>query len=392
VRSFAAVWNSLSNNRIHMKKRVLLTTVIAVAVCVAIFGYKFIDIRKKMAAMKAMRPAPAVVTAAPAHPEVWSSTLSAVGSVESFQGITLRSEIEGRIVRVAFESGARVKAGDVLVELEASTEQAQLQSREATARLSALSLERARDLRRTGSNTQADLDAAEAAEAQAQAAIAEVKSTLAKKRIVAPFDGKLGIRQVNLGQFLNKGDAIVTLESVNPAYVDFALPQQDLPSLKVGLPVVVTMDAYPDREFTGKIEAISPRVTDATRNVRVRAVLPNDDELLAPGAFARVAVQLPDEQHVLVLPATAVVYSPYGDSVYVVIERDGENGAKQLAVEQRFIRTGATRGDQVAIVKGLNPNEQVVTSGQMKLRNGAAISINNSVVPENNPAPTPSES
>ncbi len=375
-----------------MKKRVLLTTVIAIAVCVAIFGYKFVDVRKKMAAMKAMRPAPSVVTTATAQPEVWRSTLSAVGSVESFQGITIRSEIEGRILRVAFESGARVKAGEVLVELEASTEEAQLRSREATARLAALSLERAHDLRRTGSNTQADLDAAEAAEAQAQAAIAEVKSTLAKKRIVAPFDGKLGIRQVNLGQFLNKGDLIVTLEAVNPAYVDFALPQQELPALKVGLPVVVAVDAYPDREFTGTIEAISPRVSEATRNIRVRAVLSNEDELLAPGTFARVSVQLPDDTPVLVLPATAIVYSPYGDSVYVVVERASADGAKQLAVEQRFIRTGAKRGDQVAIVKGLEANEQVVTSGQMKLRNGAAITINNTVVPASSPAPKPSES
>lgn len=374
-----------------MIKRVILTTLVAVAILAAIFGYKAYTVRKAKAAMAGMRPAPATVTSASATPETWRETLSAVGTVESYQGVTLRSEIEGRIVRIAFQSGAAVKAGDVLVELEADAELAQLKSLEAATKLAAASLERARDLRRTNTNTEVDLETAEAGHAQAVAAIEGIKATLAKKRIVAPFSGRLGIRQVNIGQFLSKGDAIVSLEAIHPAYVDFALPQQDLPQLAVGLEVQVTVDAFPDRAFVGRIEAINPRVTEATRNVRLRAVVPNPDEILRPGLFARVAVQLPGETAVLQLPSTAIVYSPYGNSVYVIVEKAAPDGSKQLVVEQRFITTGAKRGDQVAILKGLQPGDQVVTAGQMKLRNGAPVRVDNSVVPANSPTPKPAQ-
>lgn len=374
-----------------MFKRVVLTTVVALAVLAAIFGYKAYTVRKTMATMAGMRPAPAAVTSAAATPETWRETLSAVGTVESYQGVTLRSEIEGRIVRIAFQSGATVKAGEVLVELEADTELAQLKSLEAAAKLARASLERARDLRRTNTNTEVDLETAEAGHAQAIAAIEGIKAILARKRIVAPFDGRLGIRQVNIGQFLSKGDAIVSLEAVNPAYVDFALPQQDLLQLKVGLDVEVTVDAFPGRTFAGKIEAINPRVTEATRNVRLRAIVQNPDEVLRPGLFARVSVQLPAETAVLQLPATAIVYSPYGNSVYVIVEKAAPDGAKQLVVEQRFVTTGAKRGDQVSILKGLKPGEQVVTAGQMKLRNGAPVRVDNTVVPANSPTPKPAQ-
>lgn len=375
-----------------MKKRIALTTLIAVVVVAAIFGYKFHTIRQAAAAMAAMKRPPATVTTAPATAQTWRNTLSAVGTVESFQGITLRSEIDGRIVRIAFDSGRVVQAGDVLVELEADAEHAQLKSLEAAARLASASLTRARDLRESNTNTAVELETAEATHAQALAAVEGIKATLAKKRIVAPFSGRLGIRLVNVGQFLNKGDTIVSLEAVHPAYVDFALPQQELPHLKAGLPVIVRVDAFPDRTFEGRIEAINPRVSDATRNVRIRAIVPNADETLRPGLFAQVTVQLPAETPVLELPSTAVVYSPYGNSVYVVVEKKNPDGTAQLIAEQRFITTGPKRGDQVAIVKGLNPGEHVVTAGQMKLRNGAPVTVNNSVVPANSPTPTPAQS
>lgn len=375
-----------------MKKRVFLTTLIALLVVGAIFGYKFHTLRETAAAMAARQPAPSSVSTAPAVAQTWRSELSAIGTVESFQGVTLRSEIEGRIVRIAFESGATVKEGDVLVELDNATEAAELKSREAAARLASASLERAVGLRRTSTNTESDLDTAEATHAQAIAAVEVMKSTLAKKRIVAPFSGRVGIRQVNVGQFLNKGDVVVSLEAVNPVYVDFALPQQELPHLKAGLPVRINVDAYPDRHFTGQIEAIDPRVTEATRNVRIRAIVPNVDETLRPGLFASVSVLLPTETPVLELPATAIVYSPYGNSVYVVVEKSAQDGSKQLVAEQRFITTGAKRGDQIAIVKGLTADEQVVTAGQMKLRNGAPVIINNSLLPANSPTPTPAQS
>lgn len=373
-----------------MKKRVFLVTLIALAVAGGIFGYKYYTVRKAMAAMANTKRPPATVTTAEATPQNWAHTLSAVGTVESHQGIVLRSEIDGRIIRLNFDSGAVVKPGDVLVELEADTESAQLKSLEAAARLAAAQLERARELRASNTNTAVEFDTAEAQHAQSLSAIEGLKATLAKKRIVAPFAGTLGIRQINLGQFLNKGDTLVTLEAVNPAYVDFALPQQELPRLRPGLAVRVQIDAFPGRVFQGTIEAINPRVSEVTRNVRLRAIVPNPDETLRPGLFARVTVELPGTEPVLELPATAIVYSPYGNSVYVVKSAGQDSG--QLVVEQRFITTGARRGDQVAIVKGLKAREQVVTSGQMKLRNGVPVVVNNTVVPANSAQPTPAES
>jgi membrane fusion protein (multidrug efflux system) len=371
-----------------MNKRILLTVVVALGVLAAIFGYKFVQVRAAQAALAARKPAPATVTTAPAVQEKWRATLHAVGSLESFQGVTLRSEIEGRIVRVAFESGARVQAGDVLVEMDTTAESAQLRSNEASARLTELNLQRARELRQTSANTQVDLDSAEATAAQANAATESTKATLAKKRIVAPFAGRLGLRQINTGQFLNKGDAVVSLEATDPIYADFTLPQQDVTQLKTGLAVKVTIDAFPGREFTGVIEATDPRVSGTTRNLRARASLPNTEELLRPGMFATVDVQLPEERDVIVLPATAIVYSPYGDSVYVATKDDKGT----LVAQQRFVKVGLKRGDQIALLDGVKAGEEVVTAGQGKLRPGTPVTINNSVVPANNPAPKPAES
>jgi membrane fusion protein (multidrug efflux system) len=369
-----------------MKTRILATVVVALGVLGAIFGYKFIQIRAAKAALAARKPVPAAVTSAKAVHQRWAVTLGSVGTLQSFQGITVRSEIEGRILSVPFESGTRVKAGDVLVEMDTATEAAQLRSYEATARLAELNLQRARELRKTNANTQADLDANEAAFLQAQANIEATKATLAKKRIVAPFDGRIGIRQVNIGQFLNKGDALATLEAVDPIYADFALPQQNIAQLAVGLPVKVTVDAFPDRQFDGKIEAIDPRITDTTRNLRLRATLANKDEVLHPGMFARVDVVLPEQTDVMVLPATAVVYSPYGDSVYVVGNKDGATVA-----QQRWIKVGPKRGDLVALLEGVKEGEEVVTVGQTKLRPGSLLKVDNSVVPDSSLTPKPAE-
>ena len=371
-----------------MNKRILLTVLVALGVLGAIFGYRFYQLNQFKAAMAARKPAPATVTTAPAVQEKWRTTLHAVGTLESFRGVTLRAEIEGRIVHVAFDSGAVVQAGDLLVEMDTATEAAQLRGNEATARLAALNLERARGLRQNNTNTQADLDTAEATATQAAAAIELTKATLAKKRIVAPFTGRLGIRQINPGQFLNKADLIVTLEATDPIYADFSLPQQDVTALKAGLPVTVSTDAFAGREFSGTIEAIDPRLNGTTRSVRVRSVLANAGETLRPGMFVRVEVALPDEREVIVLPATAITYTPYGDSVYVVAPDD--KGV--LSVQQRFVQVGPKRGDQVSLLGGVKAGEEIVTAGQGKLRPGAAVKVNNTVVPTNSPAPKPAES
>ncbi len=370
-----------------MNKRLILTAVIAAGVLAVVFGYRLRQINAAKAALANRKPVPAAVTTAKAMPQQWALTLGSVGALQSYQGIVVRSEIEGRITRIAFESGTHVKAGDVLVEMDTAAETAQLHNYEATARLAQLNLARARELRQTSANTQADLDANEAAFLQAQANIEATKAILAKKRIVAPFDGRIGIRQVNIGQFLNKGDALATLEAVDPIYADFALPQQNIAQLAVGLPVKVAVDAFPDRQFDGKIEAIDPRITDTTRNIRLRATLANGDETLRPGMFARIDVVLPGENSVIVLPATAVVYSPYGDSVYVVAQKDGA-----AVAEQRWIKVGPKRGDLISIVSGLKAGEEVVTVGQSKLRPGSLLKVNNQVVPDSSLTPKPAES
>lgn len=370
-----------------MKMRIVLAVVAALAVFAAIFGYKYHKLQQARAAMAARKPAPASVTSAIATKEQWQRTLDAVGSLQSHQGITVRSEIEGRIVKVAFDSGARVKAGDVLVETDTASEDALLAGYEASSRLAELNLERARELQKNSSNTRADVDTAEATAAQARANIAETRATLAKKRIVAPFDGRLGLRLVNVGQFLNKGDAVVTLEAIDPIYADFTLPQQDVTNLKVGLPVRVSIDAFPDRTFEGSVEAVDPRVDADTRSLRVRAIVPNKDEILRPGMFARVSVLLPDRLDVIVVPATSIVYSPYGNSVYVVARKSGEPAA-----EQRFITVGPKRGDQASLLSGVKPGEEVVTAGQTKLRPGVSVKVDNSVTPSNEANPNPPES
>jgi len=291
------------------------------------------------------------------------------------------------VTRIAFESGATVQAGDLLVQQDISAEEAQLASAEAAATLARLSLDRAQALRAQNTNAQADLDAATAASQQAQANVAAIKAVIEKKTIRAPFAGRLGIRQVDLGQFLRSGAAIVPLQSLDPIYVDFALPQQNVANVAAGQAVQVSLDAFPGEVFTGTVNALNPGVDDATRNFQVQAILKNGDGRLHPGMFGSVEVQLPVAEKVITVPLSAIVYNPYGNAVYVV-EPPGAN-AGGLTVRQQFVQTGATRGDQIAVTKGVKVGDVVVTAGQLKLRNGASVVLNNSVTPGNAAAPQP---
>lgn len=365
-----------------MKTRLLPTLIAAVVIFGAIFGYKYLAIRRAMAAQAGQVRPPTTVSAAAAQEETWPRSLNAVGTIASFRGILVRNEIEGAVRTIAFTSGAYVEAGTPLVDLDDSIEAASLPGLEAQAKLAATSLARARELRAADTNALADLDAAEAAAASTQAAVATLRATLAKKHLVAPFAGRLGIARIYPGQFLGKAEAIVQLETLDPVYVDFSLPQQSIAQVAAGQAVRVQVDAYPGRVFTGTIAAIAPRVEDSTRSLSLRATVPNADEALRPGMFGRVEVILPGTEHAIVLPTTAVVYNPYGNFVYVV-----EEGVAR----QRFVQTGRQRGNVIAILSGLKPGEQVVTSGQIKLRNGSPVRVDNAVVPSANPAPTPAE-
>ena len=344
-----------------------------------------------MAAVGAsMVPPPEVVTATPARSEVWETTLTATGSVVTVQGVTLGAEMAGKVARIEFESGATVKAGDLLVQLDTSTEEAQLRAAEASAALAKANLDRSTDLFEKQAISKSDIDLTDAQYKQAVAQADNIRTVIAKKTIRAPFAGRLGIRQVNLGQILHEGDPIVSLQTLDPIYVNFSLPQQQLAAVAPDAVVRVSTDAAPGQSFPGKITAINPDLDPVTRSVRIQATLANTGEKLHPGMFANVEVVLPQRENVLVIPATSVLYAPYGDSVFVVEEgKNAQNGQAGKILRQQFIRLGGSRGDFVTIVSGLKPDETVVTSGVFKLRPGMAVTIDNKLAPDAQLAPKP---
>ena len=355
----------------------------------AIAFWKYYTIRTLIAKMSAQKPPPTVVSSIKAVEEVWQERRHAVGSLAAVQGVTVSNELPGTVQSIAFESGTLVKQGDLLVQLDVTNDQAQLRGLEAQATLARVNLDRAKGLRNSNTNAQTDLDTAEAQHQQAQAAVDTLKANIAKKTITAPFAGQLGLRQVNLGQYLAAGTAIVTLQAMDPIYVNFTVPQQDVVNLSPKQSVQVSIDAYPGEAFDGAINAINAKVDDATRNLAVQATLGNAGGKLKPGMFGAVDVLLPRQARLITLPQATIVYNPYGNAVYIVEKSKEAAGAGALIARQRFVQLGETRGDQVAVLKGVQIGDEVVTSGQLKLRNGAAVAINNAVMPENNPAPTP---
>jgi len=364
-------------------KPLILTSVAAILVVSAVAGLKIRSNKQQAAAQASMVMPPATVSSATAEKQVWPNAIVAVASLTSSQGITVKTELDGIVAEIAARSGAAVAAGELLVRLDTSAEEAQLSGLEAGATLAELTLKRARELRSTGTNTPADLDAAEASATQAQSAVNALKVTIAKKHIRAPFSGRLGIVKVYAGQFLSKGDSLVALESLDPIHADFSLPQQELSRVKEGQPVRLHLDVWAGRDFAATITAISPRVADGTRMVDLRATLPNPDGALRPGMYANLEVALPATPDAVVIPATAVVRNPYGETVYVI-----ENNI----ATQRFIKTAASRGDLVLVASGLKAGDIVVTSGQLKLRNGSPVKVDNTATPHANPAPKPAES
>ena len=360
-------------------------------VIVALGGTKALQFSAMGAAGAAFAAPPETVTAAAVTEESWENLLTATGSLAPVQGVTIGAEVPGKITAINFESGATVAAGAPLVQLDVSTETAQLRASESVADLAKLNLTRARELRQQGTNSTSDLDAADAQAKQAAAAADNLRAVIAKKTIRAPFAGRLGLRLVNLGQILKDGEAIVTLQTLDPIYANFSLPQQFFSSLAVGASVRLTSDAAPGEHFEGKITAIAPEVDAATRNVRLQATLANAAEKLRAGMFASVAVVLPaSEKKSLVIPSTAILNAPYGDSVFVISEtKNAKTGAMEKTLRQQFIRVGAARGDFVTVVSGLKLGEQVVTTGIFKLRPNMTVIIDNTLAPKAELAPKP---
>ena len=376
-----------------MKRKIILASVAILLVVGALAGIKIFQIRAMIAAGKAFRPPAATVSSFVSREEKWLDTLTAVGSISAEQGVTVSPEIAGTVSEIAFDSGAVVAKGDLLVRLDTSLEEAQLRSAEAQVELARLDAERIRQLRAKNIISQSDLDAAEATLKENIGNADAIRATIAKKTIRAPFAGRLGIRLVNLGELLEVGKPIVSLQSLSPIHADFSLPQQNLAQIKTGQTVRVLVDTYPDKKFEGVLTAINPDVDSTTRNVRLRATLENREQLLQPGMFARMEVLLSTEQTVQVIPATAVLSATYGDSVYVIEPKAGATGTNAaLVVRQQFVRTGATHGDFVSVLAGLKVGERVVNSGLFKLHNGMAVEENNELAPKASEKPGPSDS
>jgi membrane fusion protein (multidrug efflux system) len=319
--------------------------------------------------------------------------LAAVGTLDAVQGVTVTAELTGKVARIAFEPGVYVEAGALLVQQDVTLETAQLRSAEATLALNRANYDRARELRGEQVVTQAAFDQALANLKQSQAEIDRIKAIISKKTIQAPFSGRLGIRRINLGQIIKEGDPIVSLQSLDPIFVNFLLPQSELARLEQGLTVRVRADVLAGETISGRITAINPQVETETRNIRVQATLRNANEKLRPGMFVNVEVLLPGKTSVLAIPTTAVLYAPYSDSVFIVEEgeaRDDAPPAKHL--RQQFVRLGDTRGDFVAVIEGLQANQQVVSTGVFKLRNKQSVVVDNKHAPNFQTEPRPDDS
>jgi len=373
-----------------MKKRFILALALVAVLAAVLGGVKGLQIDRMIAHGKQFVPPPETVTTAVASRQTWEAVLTAVGSLAAVQGVTVTAELTGKVVQIDFKPGSLAKAGELLVKQDTSSEEAQLRAAEATVALAKLNLERLGKLLSERTISQSQYDNAEASYKQAVAQADNIRASIAKKTIRAPFAGRLGIRLVNLGQVINEGEAIVSLQSLDPIYVNFSLPQQQLSSIQAGLAIRVTTDALPGEIIEGKITAINPQVDAATRTIRVQATVTNPDERLRPGMYANVAVVLPGREKVLAIPATAVLYAPYSDSVFVLEDKpDPNSGQPVKVVRQQFAQLGEKRGDFVAVRSGLKEGDTIVSTGVFKLRNGQTVSVDNSLSPEFQLKPTP---
>ena len=373
-----------------MTKRMIIIIIGLILVVGGLGGIKGLQINRMIAQARQFAPPPETVTTAVARTESWESLLTAVGSLEAVRGVMVTAELTGKVVDIAFEPGTMVRAGDLLAKQDTSTEEAQLRAAEATAALAKSNYDRMKELLGRKIISQSEYDNTEAQYKQAMAQCDNIRTVIAKKNVRAPFAGRLGIRLINLGQVLNEGQTIVSLQALDPIFVNFLLPQQELAKLQPGLTVRVTTDALPGQTIEGKITALNPQVDASTRNIRIQATVANGQERLRPGMYVNVAVVLPARDKVLAIPATAVLYAPYSDSVFLVEEKKSEKGGQPItAVRQQFAQLGEKRGDFVCVVSGLKEGETVVSSGVFKLRNGQDVVVDDRLSPVFNLTPKP---
>ena len=375
-----------------MAKRMILMLAVMVTLVGGLGFVKFRQIKTAVAHGAGFQPPPEAVTTIVAKQEKWPATLNVIGTTGAVQGVTVSADLPGTVARIAFDSGRSVKAGEILVELDTRQERAQLAAIEAQRDLAHINFARMKQLVDEGVLARTEYDNATAQQKATDAQVGEIRATIARKTIRAPFSGILGIRQVNLGQYLPAGQAIVPLQSLNPIYVNFGVPQQTALEARVGRTLHVSGNDVGGLKFAGRVTALDSVVNEATRNVQVQATLANPGGKLHPGMFVQVEITTGADRPVIALPITAINYAPYGDSVYVVSDMKDPSGKTYRGVRQQLVKLEGSRGDQVAVVSGVNPGDEVVSSGVFKLRNGAAVQVNNKVQPGNNPAPKPEDS
>ena len=375
-----------------MLKRMIVMLAATITIVAALGFVKFKQVQTAIAQGAAFQPPPEAVTTIVASQEAWPSTLTAIGTVAAVRGVTVSADLPGVVDRIAFESGQAVREGELLAALDTRQERAQLAAAEAQRDLARINFERMEGLLNEHVVSQAEFDRATADQRQADARVGESRAAIERKTIKAPFTGILGLRHVNLGQYLSAGDALVTLQSLDPIYVNFGVPQQAIGQLRRGRAVRIVADDPGGVELTGSITAIDSVVDESTRNVQAQATLANPRGTLRPGMFAQTAVAVGAASAVVALPASAISYAPYGDSVFVVTELTDPSGKSYRGVRQQFVKLGGARGDQIAVTSGIKAGDEVVTSGVFKLRNGAAVLVNNTVRPGNNPSPKPENS
>jgi membrane fusion protein (multidrug efflux system) len=375
-----------------MAKRMFFMLAVVIVVVAGLGFFKYRQIQTAIAMGSSFAPPPDAVTTVVAKSETWPSTLDVIGTTAAIQGVTVSADLPGTVAKINFESGQSVRAGDVLVELDTREERAQLAAAESDRDLAKINYDRDQQLVKEGVVARMQSDTSSAQQKSTDAKVGEIKATIARKTIHAPFSGILGIRQINLGQYLAAGAAIVSLQAINPIYVNFGVPQQQSPLVTAGRMLKLTSDDVPGVAFNGRVNAIDSVVNEATRNLQVQATLPNPGGRLRPGMFVQVQLGLGSSQSVIPLPASAINYAPYGDSVFVVTDLKDPKGKSYRGVRQQFVKLQGSRGDQVGVISGVNPGEEIVSSGVFKLRNGGAVQVNNKIQAPNNPKPNPEDS
>jgi membrane fusion protein, multidrug efflux system len=375
-----------------MAKRMILMLVVLAALLGGLGFAKFRQVETAIAQGASYQPPPTAVTTVVAQKETWPSTLSVIGTAAAVEGVTLSADLPGTIDKIHFESGQWVHEGDILIELDTRQERAQLANLEAQRDLARINYGRANELAKAGVISRSEFDNATTQQKATEAQVGDIRAAIARKTIHAPFSGLLGIRQVSLGQYLAAGQAIVSLQSLSPIYVNFGVPQQDTPKVIPGHVLRVTNSDLPGMGFTGRITALDSVISEQTRNIQVQATVTNKENKLRPGMFVQVELPMGQPRQVVPLPASAINYAPYGDSVFVVSEMKDPKGNTYRGVRQQVVKVEGSRGDQVAIISGLNPGDEVVSSGVFRLRNGAPVQVNNAVKPSNSASPKPEDS